>query len=103
MRKGWGDIIDASFVDVTDKVSDIENISTLKIVSKCYSAPFVLNWPNSKKQGVFGQPHKMFWESNLGLLLCLEMDRIRAERTFSVLDWNMWTCLCLPSSSFAHT
>lgn len=39
-----------------------------------------------KKQRVFGQPQKMFWETDLYLqLMCLETDGIRAWRAFSFL------------------
>lgn len=52
MRKGWGDVVDDPFADVTAKVSGIDNISILKIISKCYSAPFILNWPNREARSI---------------------------------------------------
>lgn len=56
---------------------------------------FHIKFTKLKKEGVFSQPHRTFWGSTLYLLLmCLEMDRVGAERPSSVLNWNVRTCLC---------
>lgn len=51
---------------------------------------FHIKFTKLKKEGVFSQPHRMFWGSTFYLLLmCLEMDRVGAERPSSVLNWNI--------------
>lgn len=49
---------------------------------------------NFRSKRVFGQPHKIFRETNLYLqLMCLETDKVRAWRAFALLKGNLWTGL----------
>lgn len=58
---------------------------------------------NFRSKRVFGQPHKIFRETNLYLqLMCLETDKVRAWRAFALLKGNLWTglwqkCTCSPA------
>lgn len=45
---------------------------------------------NFRSKRVFGQPHKIFRETNLYLqLMCLETDKVRAWRAFALLKGNL--------------
>lgn len=50
----------------------------------------LMSHANFRSKRVFGQPHKIFRETNLYLqLMCLETDKVRAWRAFALLKGNL--------------
>lgn len=61
MRKGLGDIIDASSVDVTAKVSGVDNIKHLKNSFKMLQCSFHIKFTKLKKQKGYLVSHREYF------------------------------------------